>query len=85
MRYAICLHGQPRDYNFGYKCISEFIKNNNANTYDFFIHCWIDENKKMSISPWRNINEEDLYIKNAEKVKQDIRSISKLCDNLKSS
>lgn len=36
MKIAICLYGQPRDYKYGYKCISNFIKNNNENSFDFF-------------------------------------------------
>ena len=36
MKVAICLYGQLRDYKYGYTCISNFIKNNSENTYDFF-------------------------------------------------
>lgn len=28
MKISVCIYGQPRDYKYGYKCISNFIKNN---------------------------------------------------------
>ena len=75
MKIAICLYGQPRDYKNGYKCINNFIKNNSENTYDFFFHCWIDDNIKYEISPWRKIDEKTLFIENQDIVKNHIHQL----------
>lgn len=72
MKIAICLYGQPRDYKYGYTCISNFIKNNNEHLYDIFFHCWIDDNIIYETSPWRQIDKEVLFIKNQDIVKNDI-------------
>lgn len=77
MKIAICLYGQPRDYKYGYTCISNFIKNNSENTYDFFFHCWIDDNIKYETSPWRKIPEETLFIENQDIVKNYINQLYK--------
>ena len=77
MNIAICLHGQPRDYKYGYNCISNLININRENKYDFFFHCWIDDNIKYKCSPWRNINEKDLFIDNQDHVKNDISQLYK--------
>lgn len=39
MRLAICLHGQPRDYNNGYNNINNMIMNNPDVIFDFFYPC----------------------------------------------
>jgi hypothetical protein len=71
MRFAICLYGQPRDYNAGYETIKKFIEDNkNSNTFDFFFHCWGDNNTLLNHSPWRNIN--TIYIENFETIKKDL-------------
>lgn len=77
MKIAICLYGQPRDYKYGYKCINNIIKNNSENTYDFFFHCWIDDNIKYECSPWRKIDEKILFIENQNIVKNDINQLYK--------
>lgn len=77
MKIAFCLYGQPRDYKYGYKCINNFIKNNNNNTYDFFFHCWIDDNVKYEASPWRVIDKKNLYIENQNIIKNDIYQLYK--------
>lgn len=82
MKIAICLYGQPRDYKNGYKCINNFIKNNSENTYDFFFHCWIDDNIKYETSNWRKIDEKTLFIENQNIVKNDINQLYKPIDCL---
>ena len=77
MKIAICLYGQPRDYKNGYDCISNLIRINNENTYNFFFHCWIDNNIKYEHSPWRKIDEETLIIGNQESIKNDIFQLYK--------
>ena len=77
MNIAICLYGQPRDYNYGYNCISNFIKNNNKNKYDIFFHCWIDDNIEYETSPWRQIDKKTLFIGDQNIVKNDIIQLYK--------
>lgn len=36
MKIAICLYGQPRDYNAGFKVINNFINMQTNVTVDFF-------------------------------------------------
>lgn len=77
MKVSICLYGQLRNYKYGYKCISDLIKNNSKNTYDFFFHCWIDDNIKYETSPWRKIEENMLVVENQELIKNDLNHIYK--------
>jgi hypothetical protein len=77
MKIAICLYGQPRDYKYGYNCINELIKSNSEHTYDFFFHCWIDDNVRYDCSPWRRIDEKTLYIGNQNDVKNEILELYK--------
>lgn len=72
MKIAICLYGQPRDYGYGYTCLKRLIDANPENTYEFFFHCWIDDNIKYECSPWRKIDENVLYIKNQNEVKNQL-------------
>lgn len=72
MKIAICIYGQPRDYINGYNCINNLINTNDENTYDFFFHCWINDNIKYECSPWRKINEKTLFINKQNDVKNDI-------------
>ena len=72
MKYAVCLYGQPRDYKLGYLNIKNFIENNNGNTFEFFIHCWGDNNVLLGNSPWRRIDRKTLYIENMEQIKKDL-------------
>lgn len=76
MKIAICLFGQPRDYKYGYTCINNLIKNNNY-IYDFFFHCWIDDNIKYETSSWRKIDKKTLFIKNQNIVKNDLLKLYK--------
>jgi hypothetical protein len=77
MIIAICLFGQPRDYKYGYTCITNFMNNNNNNKYDFFFHCWIDDNIEYETSPWREIYNKTLFIENQNIVKNDINQLYK--------
>lgn len=77
MKIAVCLYGQPRDYKNGYMCIDNLIKKNDENTYDFFFHCWIDDNIEYDVSPWRKIDKNTLIIKNENVVKNDISQLYK--------
>jgi len=72
MRIAVCLYGQPRDYKYGNICIKNFIQTNPDNTYEFFFHCWIDDNVTYDCSPWRKIDEKTLYIKNQNEIKNEL-------------
>ncbi len=72
MKIAICLFGQPRDYKHGYNCISNLMKLNSEHTYDFFFHCWIDDNVTYDCSPWRRINKNVLFIENQNVVKEEL-------------
>jgi len=72
MKIAVCLYGQARDYKYGYDCISHLMKLNAEHTYDFFFHCWIDDNIQYDCSPWRKINENTLYVKNQTDVKNEL-------------
>ena len=77
MKVSICIYGQPRDYKYGYECIRNLIKNNSKNTYDFFFHCWLDNNIKYETSHWRKIEEKILVIQNQELVKNDLNELYK--------
>ena len=73
MKIAICLYGQPRNYKLGYENINNFIKKNNLDNPDFFIHVWkLENNEKYQYSPWRNINANDLIVKNNEIIIEDL-------------
>jgi hypothetical protein len=64
MKIAICLYGQPRDYNDGFKIIDNFIKLQTNVTVDFFYHAWtLNEGDVYSVGPWRNINANDIAYK----------------------
>ena len=75
MKVAICLYGQPRDYKYGYTLINNFIKNNSENSYNFFFHCWIDENITYKTSPWRKIDKKTLFIGNQDIVKKELNQL----------
>lgn len=77
MKIAICLFGQARDYKYGYTCINNFMKDNNKNKYDFFFHCWIDDNIEYETSPWREIDKKTLFIEHQNIVKNDIVQLYK--------
>ncbi len=77
MKIAVCLYGQPRDYEYGYTCLKRLIEANPENTYDFFFHCWIDDNVTYDCSPWRKIEQNTLYIKNQTDVMDRISDMYK--------
>ena len=77
MKVAVCLYGQPRDYEYGHNCIHKLMRLNDENIYEFFFHCWIDDNIKYECSPWRKIDEKTLYIKNQIEVKNEILELYK--------
>lgn len=77
MQIAICLYGQPRDYNYGYNLINNFMKINNDNTYDIFFHCWIDDNIIFDHSPWRKVDIKTLIIQNQNEIKNEILQLYK--------
>ena len=39
MKIAYLLYGQPRDFNYGYNNIREFLSKQNDASVDFFYHC----------------------------------------------
>jgi hypothetical protein len=53
------------------------MNNNNNNKYDFFFHCWIDDNIEYETSPWREIYNKTLFIENQNIVKNDINQLYK--------
>jgi hypothetical protein len=53
------------------------MKNNNKNKYDFYFHCWIDDNITYETSPWREIDKKTLFIENQNIVKNDILQLYK--------
>lgn len=75
MKIAICLYGQPRDYKHGYTLINNFIKNNSENSYDFFFHCWIDDNITYKASPWRKIDKKPLFVENQDIIKKELNQL----------
>jgi len=72
MKFAVCLYGQPRDYKTGHLIVNNFIKNNSEHFFDFFIHCWCDDNVKLNASTHRYIDPNLLQINNSNKIKSDI-------------
>jgi hypothetical protein len=66
-KIAICLYGQPRLVEKGYKYISEFIdRTSKYYNVDIFIHTWWSKTiigQLYSHSPWRNITTDELLIK----------------------
>jgi hypothetical protein len=74
MKIAVCLYGQPRDYKEGIKNLSEFIKNNSQHSYDFFMHCWGDDNIVFECGIHNvNINNIDIFtVKDFSKIKSDL-------------
>lgn len=77
MKYAICLYGQPREFNKGYSRINEMIQNNKNDTFDIYFHCWIDDNITFSTSKWRNIDINYLKIDDSNKIKSEILELFK--------
>lgn len=77
MKIAVCLYGQPRDYKYGYKCINELMKLNPDNTYEFFFHCWLDDNIKFDCSPWRPIDKKTLVVENQTVIRNEILELYK--------
>jgi hypothetical protein len=77
MKIAVCLYGQPREYEYGYTCLNKLIEANPENTYDFFFHCWIDDNVTYDCSPWRKIDKNTLYIKTQTDVMDRINDMYK--------
>ena len=66
MKVAICLYGQPRLYELGYKNISNFIKSNSDVEFDFFFHTYYSDElvgTYYECSNWRQINRDELLIK----------------------
>jgi hypothetical protein len=72
MKIAVCMYGQPRDYRHGNDCLKNLIQTNPDNRYEFFFHCWIDDNIKYECSPWSKSDEKMLYIKNQNEVKNEL-------------
>ena len=71
MKVAICLYGQPRDYNTGYTNIQAFLKQQQNIDFDFFFHAWtIQKDESYLHSPWRDIHEDKL--KYNESMKEDL-------------
>jgi hypothetical protein len=61
MKLAICLYGQPRDYNDGFKFINKFVNMQTNVTVDFFYHAWtLNEGDVYCAGPWRNIDKNQL-------------------------
>lgn len=61
MRIAFCLYGQPRCYQEGFNNINEFVLVNKDYQFDFFFHAWtLNENQTYSVSPWRNVTEDEI-------------------------
>lgn len=64
MKIAICLYGQPRDYNAGFANINKFINMQTNVTVDFFYHAWtLHEGDVYCAGPWRNIDKNQLTYK----------------------
>ncbi len=76
MKVAVCLHGQPRNYNAGYENISNFIILNNSHKFDFFIHCWCGDKVHLETSPREN-EKKYLYIEDGEQLKNDLIKLYK--------
>jgi hypothetical protein len=77
MHIAICLYGQARNYKFGYECIEELMVTNKYHTIDVYFHCWIDDDFKYEISPWRSIAENTICIPDEDKVKKELLDLYK--------
>lgn len=77
MKIVFCLYGQPRSYKYGYECISKFISNNSNHTYDFFFHCWIDDNVVFDHSPWRYLDVNELTINDQKPVRNYLNNFYK--------
>lgn len=61
MKIAFCLYGQPRCYQEGFNNINEFVLANKEYQFDFFFHAWtLNENQTFSVSPWRNVTEDEI-------------------------
>ena len=54
MRIALCLYGQPRNYEKGYETIKKHILDK-YNSVDVFFHAW-ETDKEYEASPWRPVN-----------------------------
>jgi len=67
-KIAFCLYGQPRCYKTGFDNINKFVTSNTSDyTFDFFFHTWIiNENERYNVSPWRNINNNEMIHNNCE-------------------
>ena len=79
MNVAICLYGQPRDFESGYQVIQDLIKKNNNCKFDFFYHIWFNNQLEKTYyisSNYRNIDKEELIIEKdtLEKIKDLYKS-----------
>jgi len=65
MKIAVCISGQPRFYQHGYKYLHELFTKYPMYTFDIFIHCWFSESDigtRYPHSYYRDINESELVI-----------------------
>jgi hypothetical protein len=46
-KIAICIYGQARSYQDGFKVYQNIINNNSEYDFDFFYHTWFDENQDL--------------------------------------
>jgi hypothetical protein len=75
MKIAVCLHGQPRNYQTGYNSINSKILTRYINI-DIYAHIWWDASKlgeSYDVAPWvgsKHIIEEHLD-KNSDKKESD--------------
>jgi hypothetical protein len=76
MKVAVLFYGQPRNFHRGYENIQEFIWRQKGTQFDFFYHCWVDDNCRGYIaSTWSKVQKE--YLKYDPSIKQKLLDMYK--------
>lgn len=72
MRIAVCLSGQPRHFETGYRYLSESLSGHDV---DYFFHCWFDKSdvgKELKIYSGQTTRTSDVVKQDADKKMLDL-------------
>jgi hypothetical protein len=73
---AVCIYGQPRNYNIGHDHMRTFMNRHPSFSFDFFLHAWVST-QKMSHSPWRPIDESQLSYPDVDALQNELVKLYK--------
>lgn len=72
MKIAVCLSGQPRHFETGYRYLSESLSGHDV---DYFFHCWFDKSdagKELKIYSGKNTRSSSVVKKDTDKKMLDL-------------